>query len=61
MCTPSIEVNPGILLPFSPTAPGGLVLECSPGVQEVAGSIPNWVIPKIIKMALGASLQSVQH
>ena len=28
------------------TAPGSLVVECSPGVLEVVGSIPGRVIPK---------------
>ena len=28
------------------TASGGSVVECSPGVQQVMGSIPGWVIPK---------------
>ena len=43
------------------TAPGGLVLECSPGVQEVVSSILSRVIPKTLKMVLNASLLSALH
>ena len=43
------------------TAPGGLVLECSPGVQEVVSSILSRVIPKTLKMILDASLLSALH
>ena len=43
------------------TTPGGPVVECSPGVQEVVGSFPGRVIPKTFKMVLDASLLSVQH
>ena len=39
------------------TAPGGLVVECSAGVQEVVGLIPGRVIPKTLKMVLDASLR----
>ena len=43
------------------TAPGGLVVERSPGVREVVGSIPCRVIPKTLKMVLDASLLSARH
>ena len=43
------------------TAAGGPVVECLPGVQEVMGSIPGWVIPKTLKMVLDASLLSAWH
>ena len=38
-------------------APGGLVVECSSGAQEVLGSIPSPVIPKTLKMVLDASFK----
>ena len=43
------------------TAPDGSVVERSPGVREVVGSIPCQVIPKTFKLVLDASLLSVQH
>ena len=43
------------------TAPGGRVVECSPGVQEVMASIPSWIISMILKMAPGVPLPSVQQ
>ena len=43
------------------TAPGGLVVERSPSVREVVGSIPGRVIPKTLKMVLDASLLSARH
>ena len=43
------------------TSPGGLVVERSPGVREVVGSIPGRVIPKTLKMVLDASLLSARH
>ena len=43
------------------TAPGGLVVECSPGVPEVMGSIPSRVIPKTLKMVPDASLLRNRH
>ena len=49
------------LFPTSETAPGGLVVERSPGVQEVVGSIPGRVIPKTCNMVLDASLLGTQH
>ena len=42
-------------------APGGLVIELSPGVREVVGLIPGWVMPKTLKMVFDASLLSAQH
>ena len=38
------------------STPGGLVVECLPGVREVMGSIPCQVIPKTLKMVLDTSL-----
>ena len=46
---------------YSRTAPGGLVVVCLPGVQEVVGSIPDQVIPKTLKMGLSACLLSARH
>ena len=43
------------------TAPGGLVVERSPGVREVVSSIPGRVIPKTSKMVLDASLLIARH
>ena len=43
------------------TTPGGPVVEYSPGMQEVVGSVPNCVLAKTLKMVLDASLLSVQH
>ena len=43
------------------TAPGGLVVERSPGVQEVLGSIPGRVIPNTLYMVFVASLLSARH
>ena len=43
------------------TTPSGPVVERSPGVREIMGSIPGWVIPKTLKMVLGASLLSTRH
>ena len=40
---------------------GNPVVECSPGVLDVKGSIPGQVIPKTLKMLLGASLLSTKH
>ena len=48
-------------LQYIMTAPGGLVVERSPGVREVTGSIPGQVIPKTLKMGLYASLPSTWH
>ena len=33
---------------------GGLVVECSPPVLKVVGSIPGGVLPKTLKMVLDA-------
>ena len=43
------------------TAPGGLALECLPGVRVVVGSIPSRVIPKTLKLVLDASVLSARH
>ena len=43
-------------LSFKWTAPGGLLVECSPGVREVVRSIPGRVRPKTVKMVFDASL-----
>ena len=43
------------------TAPGGPVVECSPGVWEVVGSIPGRVISKTLKLVLDAFLPSTWH
>ena len=43
------------------TAPTGPVVEDSPGVWEVMGSIPGQVKPKTLKMVLGASFQSARQ
>ena len=43
------------------TAPGGLVVERTPGVWEVVGSIPGRVITKTLKMVLDVSLLSTRH
>ena len=40
---------------------GGLVVECSPPVRKVVGSIPGPVIPKTLKMVLNASLLGTQY
>ena len=37
------------------------MVERSPGVREVVGSISGWVIPKTLKMVLDASLLSARH
>ena len=47
-----------IWVTYSKTAHGGLVVEHTPGVREVVGSIPDLVIPKTLKMVLDASLLS---
>ena len=39
-------------VPMRPTTPGGPVVEHSPGVWEVVGSIPGWIIPKTLKWYL---------
>ena len=41
---------------FRVTPPGPPVVEHSPGVWHVVGSVPGQVIPKTSKMVLGASL-----
>ena len=43
------------------TRPGAPIVETSPGVWEVVGSIPGQVKPKTLKMIIGASLLSAQH
>ena len=43
------------------TARIGLVVECSPGVQEVVGAIPGRVMPKTFKMVHAVALLSFQH
>ena len=40
------------------TAPDGHVIQHSPGVKEVFGANPDWVIPKTLKVELGASMLS---
>ena len=58
--TPVENVNNlGIIL-FQ-TAPGGPVAERSPGVREVVGSTLSWVMPKTLKIVLGALLLSARH
>ena len=44
------ELCPTSTMLFTP--PGGLVVERSPGVWEVVGLIPSWVIPKTLKWYL---------
>ena len=56
-CSVYVIANTIVLM----TTPGGLVVECSPGVQEVVGSIPGHVIPKTSKMVFDASLRSAQN
>ena len=41
-------------------APGGPMVECSPGVAEVMVSVPN-VIPKTLKMVPCALFRGVEH
>ena len=43
------------------TGPSGPVVERSPGVWEVLGSVLGRVIPKTFKIVLGASLLSARH
>ena len=47
--------------PDIPHASSGPGVECSPGVRDVMGSIPSQVIPKTLKMVLGAFLLSTRH
>ena len=62
--TPPIHlfIHLSIYLSIPPlTAPSGLPVESSPSVSEVVGSIPGWIIPKISKIVLDASLLGARH
>ena len=51
-----------LLIPtFQHYTGGDPVVECSPGVQEIVGSVPGQVIPNTFKMVFDASLLSAQH
>ena len=55
------EFSQGYVKLYLGDAPGGLVVQHLPGVWDVVGSIPGWVIPKTLKMVLDTSLLSVWH
>ena len=60
-CPLRVSYLPISVVPVILNRPSGLVVERSPGVREVVGSIPGRVIPKTLQMVLDAFWLSARN